>query len=145
MPTPFIMPKFDMDQETATVVEWLKQEGDHIEKYEEVLIVETDKVAIEVQAPATGKLARITAKAGDVVPVTAIIAYVLSEGESAADLPPAGLHSGNAGDLESRVAQRLPMLRQHLLPGVWPENWASIWPKYRPKAAELQRRISIAI
>ena len=39
MPTPLIMPKFDMDQETATVVEWLKNDGDHIELDESVLRV----------------------------------------------------------------------------------------------------------
>lgn len=87
MPVPFIMPKFDMDQENATVVEWLKDEGDSIELDEPVLTVETDKVAIEVPAPATGKLARIKVGPGDVVPVTTVIAYVLEQGESEKDLP----------------------------------------------------------
>lgn len=87
MPIPFIMPKFDMDQENATVVEWLKEEGDHIELDEPVLTVETDKVAIEVPAPATGKLAKLSASPGDVVPVTTVIAYVLEEGETENDLP----------------------------------------------------------
>ena len=41
MPTPFIMPKFDMDQTSATVVEWLKNEGDFVQFDEEVLVVET--------------------------------------------------------------------------------------------------------
>jgi len=88
MPTPFIMPKFDMDQETATVVEWLKKDGDHIELDESVLTVETDKVAIEVPAPATGTLARVSVGPGDIVPVTTVIAYILAEGESEDDLPP---------------------------------------------------------
>ena len=34
MAIPVIMPKLEMTQETATVVEWLKQEGDHVEKGE---------------------------------------------------------------------------------------------------------------
>jgi pyruvate dehydrogenase E2 component (dihydrolipoamide acetyltransferase) len=88
MPTSFIMPKFDMDQETATVVEWLKNDGDHIELDESVLTVETDKVAIEVPAPATGTLARVSVGPGDIVPVTTVIAYILAEGESEGDLPP---------------------------------------------------------
>lgn len=87
MPTPFIMPKFDMDQETATVVEWLKKEGESVEIDEKVLVVETDKVAIDVPAPAGGTLSRITVEPGDVVPVTSVIAYILAEGESEADLP----------------------------------------------------------
>lgn len=88
MPTPFIMPKFDMDQETASVVEWLKNDGDHIELDESILTVETDKVAIEVPAPATGTLARVSVGPGDIVPVTTVIAYILAEGESEDDLPP---------------------------------------------------------
>ena len=87
MPTPFIMPKFDMDQETATVVEWLKKDGEHTELDESVLTVETDKVAIEVPAPATGTLARVSVGPGDIVPVTTVIAYILAEGESEDDLP----------------------------------------------------------
>jgi pyruvate dehydrogenase E2 component (dihydrolipoamide acetyltransferase) len=87
MPVPFIMPKFDMDQERATIAYWMKKEGESVKLDEEVLVVETDKVAIEVLAPATGILTRVLYKNGDVVPVTTIIAYILKEGESMADLP----------------------------------------------------------
>ena len=87
MPVAFIMPKFDMDQETATIVNWTRKEGEWVKFDEEVLVVETDKVAIDVPAPATGTLTRILYKDGDVVPVTTIIAYILKEGESVADLP----------------------------------------------------------
>jgi pyruvate dehydrogenase E2 component (dihydrolipoamide acetyltransferase) len=81
------MPKFDMDQEKATIVSWSKKEGDLIKFDESVLTVETDKVAIDVPAPATGRLAGILFKDGDVVPVTQVIAYILKEGETLADLP----------------------------------------------------------
>jgi pyruvate dehydrogenase E2 component (dihydrolipoamide acetyltransferase) len=86
MPTPFIMPKFDMDQETATVIEWLKKEGDFVKYDEDVLVVETDKVAIEVPSPAEGILTMVLAKVGDVVPVAEVIAYILAEGETEADV-----------------------------------------------------------
>lgn len=76
-----------MDQETATVVEWLKKEGESVEIDEKVLVVETDKVAIDVPAPAGGTLSRISVEPGDVVPVTTVIAYILAKGESEADLP----------------------------------------------------------
>jgi pyruvate dehydrogenase E2 component (dihydrolipoamide acetyltransferase) len=87
MPTPFIMPKFDMDQENATILEWLKNEGDQVELDEPVLTVETDKVAIEVPSPASGRLAKISFGPGDVVPVTTVIAYILGKGETVNDLP----------------------------------------------------------
>ena len=87
MPVPFIMPKFDMDQEKATIIAWSKKEGDLVKFDESVLTVETEKVAIDVPAPATGTLAGILFKDGDVVPVTKVIAYILKEGETLADLP----------------------------------------------------------
>jgi pyruvate dehydrogenase E2 component (dihydrolipoamide acetyltransferase) len=87
MPIPFIMPKFDMDQEKATIISWSKKEGDLIKVDETILTVETEKVAIEVPSPASGTLARILFNDGDVVPVTNVIAYILKEGETVADLP----------------------------------------------------------
>jgi pyruvate dehydrogenase E2 component (dihydrolipoamide acetyltransferase) len=90
MPVPFIMPKFDMDQETATIASWLKGEGEAVELDETVLVVETEKIAIEVTAPAAGVLAQICAREGDVVPVTEVIAYILKPGETMADLPGGG-------------------------------------------------------
>ena len=89
MPVPFIMPKFDMDQEKATIISWSKKEGDLVKFDEIVLTVETEKVAIDVPAPASGFLVGILYKDGDVVPVTKVIAYILKEGESIADLPKA--------------------------------------------------------
>ncbi len=87
MPIPFIMPKFDMDQEKATIISWLKKEGDLIKVDETILTVETEKVAIDVPSPASGTLAGILYKDGDIVPVTKVIAYILKEGETFADLP----------------------------------------------------------
>lgn len=49
MVTPVIMPKLEMAQETATVVAWLKQEGEVVEKGEPILMVETDKVTVEIE------------------------------------------------------------------------------------------------
>src|SRR5512140_651257 len=87
MPIPFIMPKFDMDQEDATIASWEKGEGEFVKAEQTVLVVETSKVAIDVPAPATGTLAGIRFKQGDTVPVTTVIAYILKEGETTADLP----------------------------------------------------------
>ena len=80
-----IMPKVDMDQETGTVVEWLKKDGDQVTAGETILVIETDKIAIDVDAPGTGILSGISAHPGDVIPIGTVIAYVLEEGE---ELPP---------------------------------------------------------
>ena len=81
MPVPVIMPKLEMTQETATVIEWLKREGEQVRQGEPLLTVETDKVTVEIEAPATGILAQVQAAPGQVVPVTEVIAQVLLPGE----------------------------------------------------------------
>ncbi len=82
MPTPVIMPKMEMSQETAMLIEWLVEEGQRVEKGQPIFEVETDKVTVEVESPGSGILSGLSAKPGDVVPVTNIIAYILAEGES---------------------------------------------------------------
>jgi pyruvate dehydrogenase E2 component (dihydrolipoamide acetyltransferase) len=76
------MPKFEMTQETGKVLAWLKNEGQLVEKGEPLLEVETDKVNQEVEAPASGILAAISAPPGQVVPIATPIAYILKPGET---------------------------------------------------------------
>jgi len=81
MATEVIMPKLGMTMEQGTIVRWLKEEGEWVEKGEPILEIETDKVVMEVEAPAAGILAGIRAGPDDVVPVTEVIAYILEPGE----------------------------------------------------------------
>ncbi len=100
MPTTFIMPKMDMDQETVHINEWLKKEGDIVQKGEPVIVIETDKITSEVEAPETGKLVGIKYGENVDVPVTKVVAYILGEGETEADLP-----KGPEPDTEKGVKQ----------------------------------------
>ena len=79
-----IMPKFGMDQETGTVVRWLKQPGDAVTKGEPLLEVETDKVNMEVEAPASGFLTAVSAAPGVAVPIGQVIAVIVGAEERAA-------------------------------------------------------------
>jgi pyruvate dehydrogenase E2 component (dihydrolipoamide acetyltransferase) len=83
MPADVIMPALGMAQETGKVLRWLKQEGDAVAKGEPLLEVETDKVTVEIEAPADGTLGAITAADGIEVPVGTVIAHVLASGEAA--------------------------------------------------------------
>ena len=87
MPIPFIMPKMDMDQQTVVINEWLKKEGDMVEKGEPVVIIETDKITSEVEAPASGRLAGVLYADNEEVPVTQVIAYILEKDETEAVIP----------------------------------------------------------
>lgn len=89
MPTDVIMPALGMAQETGKVVRWLKAEGDAVAKGEPLLEIETDKVTVEIEAPADGTLAAISAADGVEVPVGEAIAVVLAAGEALAAAPPA--------------------------------------------------------
>ncbi len=96
-----IMPKVDMDQETGTVLQWLKQEGDKVKQGETILEIETDKIAIEVEAPASGVLHNILVQEGDTVPIATTIAVILEPGERPSrDLEPV------QSSKDSRVARR---------------------------------------
>ena len=78
-----IMPALNPGQETGILLEWLKQEGETIEKGEPLMEVETDKANVEVEAEATGILSNISVQPGDEIHVGEVIAMILSEGESA--------------------------------------------------------------
>jgi len=104
MATEVIMPKVDMVMETGTFVEWLKKEGDRVEKGEPLFIVLTDKANIEVEASAAGILAGLKAQPNDVIPVTEVIAYLLEPGEA---LPaPAGAATLAAAAPPLRAAEQ---------------------------------------
>ena len=67
----------------ATVGTWLVKEGDKVSADDPLVELETDKVSVNVPAPAAGVISKISAKEGDTVEVDAIIGE-LSEGEGAA-------------------------------------------------------------
>ena len=95
MAKPVIMPKFEMSQEVGTIVEWLKRDGETVKQGEALLVVETDKVTMEVESPASGILAGSRGAAGEEIPVTEVIGYILKEGESLPETAPkAGAVSG---------------------------------------------------
>jgi pyruvate dehydrogenase E2 component (dihydrolipoamide acetyltransferase) len=83
MPADVIMPALGMAQETGTVLRWLKEDGAAVVKGEALLEVETDKVTVEIEAPADGTLAGVAVPAGAEVPVGAVLALVLAKGEQA--------------------------------------------------------------
>ncbi len=75
------MPKFGFTQEESEILEWLKKEGEPVEKGDPIAVVSTDKISMEVEAPETGILAGIKYPIGAMVPVTEIIAYIVQAGE----------------------------------------------------------------
>ncbi|RUA33979.1 MAG: 2-oxo acid dehydrogenase subunit E2 [Bacteroidetes bacterium] len=79
-----VMPKMGESIMEATVLTWLKKEGDTIEEDESVLEVATDKVDTEVPALEAGVLKQILVQEGDIVAVGKPIAIIETEGGAAA-------------------------------------------------------------
>src|SRR5688572_12473235 len=66
--------------------DWLKSEGDAVSRDEIIVKIETDKVTVDLPAPATGTITQIKAKKGAVAQVGEVIGY-LEEGAGAAASP----------------------------------------------------------
>src|SRR6266851_340512 len=105
-----IMPALEMAQETGKVIRWIKQPGDTVTKGEPLLEIETDKITVEIEAPASGVLRDVTAREGDVVPVGRTIAVITEEGAPAADAfgPVAGGPAAHATVTTSPRAEAPP-------------------------------------
>jgi 2-oxoglutarate dehydrogenase E2 component (dihydrolipoamide succinyltransferase) len=104
-----------MEQEgsKSVVRAWLKQVGDAVKRDEPIVELETDKVAVEVPAPADGVLTEIALKEGDEAPPGATLG-VLTLGVSASDRR---LPAGNAERLQTPL-------------------WLQAWRRRRPKAGD---------
>lgn len=79
MTTDFVMPKLGHLMEEGKVLAWRKNVGDHVNKDETLLEVETDKSGIEVDSPLTGVLKEILVEPDTVVPVGTVLARFETE------------------------------------------------------------------
>ena len=78
------VPELPESVSEATVGEWQKHKGDRVERDDNLLDLETDKVVLEVPAVAAGVLADVKVKAGDTVQTGDVLA-ILEEGEAGGD------------------------------------------------------------
>lgn len=81
MAIPVIMPKQGLQMTEGTIMNWLVEEGAPIREGDPFFEMETDKLTITIDAPATGTLLKIVHGEGDTVPVAALIAVIGEPGE----------------------------------------------------------------
>lgn len=98
----FKMPKLGMDMSEGTIVKWLKQEGEPVEKGEPLAEIETDKSTVEVESPGSGVLLRRYYAEGVCLPCGTPLAAIGAAGEEAPALP-----AGESGE-EPPAAQVQP-------------------------------------
>ena len=82
MPVEVIMPKVDMDMAHGKIVQWHVAEGAAVDKGAPLFDIETDKAAMEVEAPASGVLRHIRASEGTEIAIGTAVAWIYAEGEA---------------------------------------------------------------
>ena len=100
MPVEVILPKVDMDMTTGRISRWLVAEGADVKKGDALFEIETDKAAMEVESPGTGKLEQVTAREGDDIPIGQVVAWIFAEGEA-----PAGAGAPSASQIVKEVKE----------------------------------------
>jgi pyruvate dehydrogenase E2 component (dihydrolipoamide acetyltransferase) len=78
-----VMPRLSDTMEEGTILRWLKQDGEHVARGEELVEIETDKAAMVYESDQDGTLQRVAAE-GDTLPVGQVIARVGDADEGAA-------------------------------------------------------------
>lgn len=80
MPTAVIFPKVSLETDVGTIARWLKDDGASVSQGEVLFEIDSDKAAVEVEAPVSGVVAR-TRQAGDEISVGEIVCQILEPGE----------------------------------------------------------------
>ena len=83
-----IMPKMGESIMEATILKWLKKEGDKVQLDEAVLEIATDKVDSEVPSPFAGTISKLLYNEGDVVQIGKAIALIENGDGNASEISP---------------------------------------------------------
>lgn len=79
MDIPLLMPQLGNETTEAELTEWLKAVGDPVREGEQILILTTTKLSMEIEAPATGILKEIVVPEGDIAEIGATLAIITAD------------------------------------------------------------------
>ena len=99
-----LMGKIGLTMESGTIVSWLKNEDDYVEKGEPLFEVETDKATQVIESFHSGFLRKILVPAGQEVVVRAVIAYIGEKDDAIGDMP--DLIGGAVGERGAATGQK---------------------------------------
>jgi 2-oxoglutarate dehydrogenase E2 component (dihydrolipoamide succinyltransferase) len=129
----------------ATVGQWFKKVGDAVTADEPVVELETDKVTIEVPAPASGTIEAIAVKEGETVNVGTLIGAIASGGAAAAAKPAAAPAPAPAPASSAALAgEETPSLKLNGEPGGVPAPSAGKDVPPSPSAQKLMAENGVA-
>ena len=112
MPTNVVMPQMGESIAEGTIVRWMRQVGDTVDRDEPLFEISSDKVDAEIPSPAAGILAEIRANEGETVPVDTVVAVIRedagAEPVTANVAPRGGPDMGGGGVTEAASAEGAP-------------------------------------
>lgn len=117
-----VMPKMGESIMEATILKWVKKEGDTVAMDETILEIATDKVDSEIPSPVEGTIQKILYKEDDVVEVGEVIALIATEGDEGeapgeAESTGATAGSGNGHDPSEETPEKdIPQREQPVKP-----------------------------
>jgi pyruvate dehydrogenase E2 component (dihydrolipoamide acetyltransferase) len=90
MPIEVFLPRVTQTVETVRITQWLKKEGDRVQKGEILFEMEADKANVEIESPGTGILGQILMPAEESAPIGTVVALIFLEGEEVRkrEIPP---------------------------------------------------------
>ena len=106
MATRIDMPQLGLTMEKGTILQWLRAEGEKLDKGQPVVLIQTEKVEYEVEAPAAGTLLKVVAKEGEELPVGGLMGILGQPGEDVSALLAGATASGEPS------TQRVPESRE---------------------------------
>jgi 2-oxoglutarate dehydrogenase E2 component (dihydrolipoamide succinyltransferase) len=92
MPVELVVPSVGESITEVEIGDWLKTEGEHVDQDEPVVVIETEKVTVELPAPASGKVTRLLKHKGDKATVGDVIGYLEESDGGTTPKPPLSTH-----------------------------------------------------
>ncbi len=133
------MPKLGFDMAEGTLVRWVIEEGQPVQRGAVLAEIETDKATVEVESNFAGVVARHLVPAGEVVPVNTPIAIIAAPGESVESIAPAGKPAGAAPTAAPAAA---PAAIPVSAPAAAPTGRISVSPLARRMAGQMRLNLA---
>jgi len=135
-----VMPKMGESIMEATILNWAKNVGDHIDVDETILEIATDKVDSEIPSPVEGTLSKILFNVNDVVPIGTVIAVIET---GAASGSPAS--DDNSASSETNTVSQVPYVPQAEVKQVIPASGGDGSRFYSPLVRNIASKEGISI
>ncbi len=119
MPIEIVVPELGESIVEATIADWLKQEGDRVELGEAVVVLETDKVDLDVGAVASGVLTKIMHPQGDDVQIGDVLGLIEAAAEGDHPVPPPATADQQAAKVQPEAQ---PATQQTAAPAAAPAS-----------------------